>query len=242
MLKSKMALLVACSAVPGFALAAPATPDGWSGEAGLGYISSTGNTKGHTANGKLSLIYAQDPWKNTFLATALGTASEGVSTGEQYGVSDKLDYNFTTNDYAFGSVEWDKDLKGPILQRIVESAGYGRHVLTGPTHILDLEAGIGAREEIVNITEEHNNDLIGHFAGKYSWKISDTSNFNQALKIEPGHDDTFIESITELKVNIVGNIFGTLSYTFRNNSKVPVGTSRTDTITALNLSYAFGAK
>ncbi|MES2490137.1 MAG: DUF481 domain-containing protein [Pseudomonadota bacterium] len=239
MLKGKMLLLSVCLTVPGLALA---DPNGWSGEAGLGYIANNGNTSSSAANGKLSLIYAQDVWKNTFLATALGTSSDSVSTGEQYGASDKLDYNFTHNDYAYASVEWAKDLQGPTLQRTVESLGYGRHVLAGPTHILDLEAGVGARQEIVNFTNERNRDVIGRFAGKYGWKISETSNFNQSLKVETGHDNTFTESITEVKVNIVRNIFGSASYTFRNNTSVPVGTSRTDTITALNLSYAFGAK
>ena len=239
MLKGKMLLLTACLMVPGLALA---DPNGWSGEAGLGYIANNGNTSSSSANGKLSLIYAQEAWKNTFLATALGTSSDSVSTGEQYGASDKLDYNFTHNDYAYGSVEWAKDLQGPIRQRTVESLGYGRHVLTGPNHVLDLEAGVGARQEIVNFTNERNKDVIGRFAGKYGWKISETSNFNQSLKVETGNDNTFTESITEVKVNIVRNIFGSASYTFRNNTSVPVGTSRTDTITALNLSYAFGAK
>lgn len=240
-MKTRMLTVIVCLAVPGAAIAAP-LPNGWSGEVGVGYIASNGNTKSSSANGKLSLIYTEDAWQNTFLATALGTTSEGESTGEQYNVADKLAYNFTPDDYVLGNVEWFKDLDGPIGRRTVESVGYGRHVLKGPTHTLDLEAGLGARQETVNITNERNNDLIGRFAGKYTWQISKTSAFNQALKVETGNSDTFTESITELKVNIVGNLFASASYTLRHNSTVPVGTAKTDTITALNLSYAFGAK
>lgn len=240
MLKTRTLAAILGLSAPTMVLAA--TPNGWSGEAGLGYIASNGNTKSSSANAKVSLIYTRDMWQNTFLATALGTTSEGESTGEQYGAADKLAYNFTPNDYVLGNVEWAKDLKGPIAQRTVESVGYGRHVLTGPTHLLDLEAGLGARQEIENITDDRHQDVIGRFAGKYTWKISDTSAFNEALKIETGNSDTFTESITELKVNIVGNVFASASYTLRHNSNVPVSTSKTDTITALNLSYAFGAK
>ena len=176
-------------------------------------------------------------------ATALGTSSNNVSTGEQYGIADKQAYNFTDSDYVFGSVEWAKDVKGPIEQRFVEAVGYGRHVLSGPEHFLDLEAGLGARQETVNnATEDRNNNLIGRFGAKYGWKISETSNFSEALKIETGRSDTFTESVSELKVNIVGNVFAGVSYTLRHNSSVPAGASKTDTITALNLSYAFGAK
>ncbi len=240
MLKTKTLAAMICLAAPGVIMAAP---NGWSGDAGLGYIANSGNTKSSTGNAKLSLIYTQDVWQNTFLASAMGASSEGESTGEQYGVSDKLAYNFTPNDYAFGSAEWSKDLHGPILQRTVEAVGYGRHVLTGPKHLLDLEAGIGARQQTVNdATEERNKDVIGSFSGKYTWKISDTSTFGEGLKIETGHDNTFTESVTELKVNVVGNVFASASYTLRHNASVPVGARKTDTITALNLSYAFGAK
>lgn len=240
MLKAKTLAVLAFVAAPGIAMAAP---NGWSGDAGLGYIASSGNTKNSTANAKLGLIYTKDAWQNTFLATALGASSNSVSTAEQYGISDKQAYNFTPDDYAFASVEWFKDLKGPIEQRFVEAVGYGRHVLKGPTHVLDLEAGIGARQETVNnLAQDKNNDVIGRFGAKYGWKISDTSTFSEALKIETGSSNTFTESVTELKVNVVGNVFAGASFTLRNNSKVPAGAKKTDTITALNLSYAFGAK
>ncbi|TXI09273.1 MAG: DUF481 domain-containing protein [Rhizobium sp.] len=241
MKKAQALTAIVALAAPALVIAEP-LPNGWSGDIGAGYIASNGNTKSSSANAKLSLIYTQDAWQNNFLATALGTTSEGESTGEQYNVADKLSYDFTPNDYVLGSVEWFKDLDGAIGRRTVESVGYGRHVLNGPLHTLDLEAGIGARQEVVNVTNERNNNLIGRFAGKYSWKISDTSAFNEALKIETGSSDTFTESITELKVNVVKNIFASLSYTFRHNSTVPSDTGKTDTITALNLSYAFGAK
>lgn len=241
MKKAQTLIAIIVLAAPCIVAAEP-PPNGWAGDVGVGYIASNGNTKSSSANAKVSLIYTQDPWQNTFLATALGTTSEGEATGEQYDVADKLAYNFTPNDYVLANVEWFKDLKGPIGRRTVETVGYGRHVLTGPVHTLDLEAGLGARQEVVNVTDERNNNLIGRFAGKYVWKISDTSAFNEAFKVETGSSGTFTESVTELKVNVVRNIFASLSYTLRHNSSVPVGTSKTDTITALNLSYAFGAK
>jgi len=240
MLRMKTLVALTCLAVPGVVTAAP---NGWAGDVGLGYIASNGNTRSSTANAKLSLVYTNDAWQNTFLGTALGTSSNSVSTGEQYGASDKLDYNFTPNDYALVSVEWFKDVKGPIEERLVESIGYGRRVLTGPVHLLDVDAGVGANQQTANdAVEDKSRDVIGRFAGKYTWKISDTSNFGEALKIETGSSNTFTESITELKFTLVGNVFASASYTLRNNTNVPAGARKIDTITALNLSYAFGAK
>jgi putative salt-induced outer membrane protein len=239
MLNTKILAALACLAAPGLALAAP---NGWSGEAGLGYLASNGNSKTSSLNAKFALNYVEDQWKNSFLATAFMTSDQGASTGERYGASDKLDYNFTEHDYAFGNVEYDKDLFGPIGERTVETVGYGRHVLTGPVHTLDLEIGAGARQAITNDTNEREDDAVGRLSGKYVWKISGTSAFSQSLKIESGSTDTFTESVTELKFNVVGNIFASASYTLRNNTQVPPGIGRTDTFTALNLSYTFGVK
>ncbi|TXH04355.1 MAG: DUF481 domain-containing protein [Nevskiaceae bacterium] len=221
---------------------ADAGPNGWAGEAGLGYLASNGNTKTSSLNAKFALNYVQDQWKNAFLATAFGASDRNAATGERYTASDKVDYNFTDHDYAFASVEYEKDLFGPIGQRTVEAVGYGRHVLTGPVHVLDAEVGVGARQSIANVTDERENDGVARLGGKYTWKISPTSAFSQALKVETGSSNTYTESVTELKFNVVGNIFASASYTLRNNSHVPPGTGRTDTITALNLSYTFGAK
>ncbi|RJF80234.1 DUF481 domain-containing protein [Oleomonas cavernae] len=41
-------------------------------------------------------------------------------------------------------------------------------------------------------------------------------------------------------MSVVGNLAAGLNYTVRNNSEVPAGTEKTDTFTAVNLSYAFG--
>ena len=227
-----------------FCLSSPAWaddgPNGWSGEAGLGYLASNGNTKASSLNAKVALNYVQDQWKNAFLATAFGASDQNASTGERYAAANKLDYNFTDHDYAFGSVEYEKDVFGAVGQRTVETAGYGRHVLTGPVHLLDVEVGAGARQATANVTQKRENDAVARFAGKYVWKISATSAFSEALKVETGSASTFTESITELKFNIVGNIFASATYTVRNNTHVPPGTGRTDSFTALNLSCTFG--
>jgi putative salt-induced outer membrane protein len=240
MLNTRILAALACLAAPTLALAAD--PNGWSGEAGLGYLASNGNTKTSSMNAKFALNYVEDQWKNAFQATAFTASNEGASTGERYSASDELHYSFTEHDYVFGNAEYDKDLFGPIGERTVETAGYGRHVLTGPVHTLDLEIGAGARQAITNDTDQREDDAIVRLGGKYAWKISATSAFSQSLKIESGSTDTYTESVTELKFNVVGNIFASASYTLRNNTKVPPGIGRTDTFTALNLSYTFGVK
>ncbi len=85
-------------------------------------------------------------------------------------------------------------------------------------------------------------DAIGRAFGKYQWALSETSTFIQTLKVESGAENTFTESVTELKLSVVGNLFAALSYTVKHNSDVPADTKKTDTFSAVNLSYAFGKK
>lgn len=222
-------------AVPAMATAAP-----WSGEIAAGYLGTSGNSETRSLNAKVGLEYTQERWKNTFVGTALGSAEAAGSTAERYTAANKTDFNFSERDYVFVALEWEKDLFGGIRQRTSETVGYGRHVLTGPVHTLDLEAGLGARQTEENVTGLKDDDLIGRLAGKYVWAFSETGSFLQTVKVETGSTNTFTESVSELKLAIVGNLHAMLSYTIRNNSDVPAGTDKTDTFTAVNLAYSFG--
>jgi putative salt-induced outer membrane protein len=218
--------------------------EGWSGEATLGYLSTSGNATTESVSARLALDYTQTRWKNSFSASAINTSDSGVTRAERYTVGDKVDFNFDERNYAFGALEYEKDLFGGVRERTSETAGYGRHVLSGPVHHLDLEAGVGARQTeaqtVAGVRGEQDRDLIGRAFVKYKWEISPTSTFGQTLKIESGASNTFSESVSELKLSVVGNLFATLSYTVKHNSEVPAGTEQMDTFSAVSLSYKFG--
>lgn len=212
----------------------------WKGEAAAGLLTTTGNSKSQSTNGKFTLDWQQAPWKNVLSATAINNGNDDGRTAERYTAGDQLNYDFDPDNYAFGAVDWEKDRFGAFRDRTSETVGYGRHVLKGPEHILDLEIGGGLRQSEENETGDKNKEAIARAGGKYVWKISDTSAFAEALKVEYGKDNTFTESITELKMTVVGNLFASVSFTVHNNSKAPADTKKTDTFTAINLGYAFG--
>jgi putative salt-induced outer membrane protein len=211
-----------------------------SGETTLGYLVTSGNAETTSLNAKQALTYAADPWKNSFQATAVNTGDELRTTAERYSLSNKLDYNFSEKNYAFGVVEYEKDLFGGVRERTSEAVGYGRHILTGPAHTWDAEVGAGARQTEANVTGEKNADAIGRFSTAYQWKITDTARFAENVKVESGESNTFSESVTELKLNIIGNLAAVLSYNLRHNSRVPFGTEKLDTTAGVTLSYSFG--
>ncbi|NGY06977.1 DUF481 domain-containing protein [Solimonas terrae] len=222
--------------MPAMARAAP-----WSGDVAVGYLATTGNSKTSSLNGKFSLVYAQERWKNTFGASAINTYADNESSAESYTANEQLDYNFTPRDYAFGAVEWNKDLFAAIRERTSETTGYGRHLLIGPVHFLDLEVGLGARQQQTNdVPRQRDDEFIGRGALKYRWAITQTTSLTEALKIESGNSNTYSESATALKLQIVGSLFTNLSYTIKNNTQSAPDTRKTDTEAAVTVSYEFG--
>jgi putative salt-induced outer membrane protein len=212
-----------------------------SGEAALGYLSTDGNTQSRSVNAKLNHVYAAEPYRNTLLVTAISTTgSDDAASVERYTFGDKLDRAISERAYVFGVLEWEKDLGGAVRERMSEAIGFGRHVLTGPEHLLDLEIGAGARQEEQNGTGLQTQNVIGRASGRYEWKLSEQSRFIEAAKVEHGADNTFVESIAELRMPVRGRLAASLSYTVRHNTETAPGVEPTDTATAATLTWLFG--
>lgn len=230
--------LLICSLLVPFAALAESRP--WTGDTALGFLSTTGNADATTLNSRLNLVYRSERLKNTLRVAAVYGEQARVRAVERYTGSNQSDFNFDANNYAFVALEGEKDLFGGVRERTSQTVGYGRRILTGPVHELSAELGAGARQLLPQGAPERSNEAIARLSGNYGWKISDSSSFSQTLKVESGDDNTFTETVSELKLNVIGNVFTAISFTVRNNSEVPVGRKRTDTFSAVNLSYRFG--
>ena len=209
------------------------------GEVALGVLTTSGNSETQSVNGTFALDHTAKPWHQHFEATAINNSDEQGTTAERYGAGYKLDYDFTESNYAFFSADYSKDLFGGVREKTTEAVGYGRRILNNDQHKLDAEIGAGARQQ-EDQAGVRSNDLIGRFFADYRWNITETNKFSQNLKVEGGEDNVSTEAVSELSLSIVGDLFAKISFTIRNNSEVPAGTERTDTATAVNLSYSFG--
>lgn len=245
-------------AIPTAALAqgapppAPPPPPPWTGEVTAGLVQTTGNSESTTANGKVQVIYADEHWRNTFDGAAIKTEQTSKTTGldevtaERYLVTDKADFNLTERDYVFLALEFEKDLVGPVRERTSETVGYGRKILTGPAHLLEAELGAGMRQtesQVVIPTAPvavQDEDVIGRGRVAYRWNFTAESHFGETIKAESGDTNTLMESVTELRLSLIGKLYAQASYTIRQNTKVPPGAEKTDTITAFSLGWTFG--
>ena len=218
------------------AAAEPESP--WSGKVSLGYLSTSGNTDTTTYKTAFEVAYEKNKWKHKLSGGANGAEDTDVSTAESYQMAWKTDYSFTEHDYVFGLINWNKDRFSGVTEQLSESIGYGRRVFDTPSHILNLEIGVGNRDaDLSDGTSESGAIVRGGL--DYTWLFSETSGFSQKLNVETGSDNTYIESISELRARLVGDLAIVLSYTVRDNSDVPMGNVNTDKLTAISVEYAF---
>jgi len=243
-LRTSMAALLLVAAAPlhaqqssaASAAAAPESP--WSGKATLGYLATSGNTENSSLNAGFELGYSNDPWSHLLKALAINSSESNDTTAEAYELGWKTEYNFSEHNYMFGRVNWRKDRFSAYDSQVTESVGYGRRLIDTGVHILNAEVGVGARQAERNdgVTED---DVIFRGGADYRWKFSETAEFRQDLVIESGKSNTYLESITAVKAQLIGALALVASYTIKNNSDVLPGTEKTDTWTALSLEYAW---
>jgi len=231
--------LVVLSALMGVASVSFAQDEeGFSGRAGLGYLSTTGNTETESVNINFLMGWNYDRWHHRFGGLAVQSSNSGVKTAEAYALNWQSDYDIDENAYWYGLTAWNKDEFSPYEQQTRVAGGYGRHLIQTERHELSAEVGAGFRQS--DLRDGTSNDkTILRLSGEYLWTISETSEFAQTLAIESGSDNTYTEAVSSLGVDINDDLALVVSYTIRNNSDVLPGTQKTDTFTSITIEYSY---
>ena len=219
--------------------AAAAEDEGpWDGKVTLGYLATSGNSDSLSVNAGAEVGYTTGRWRHLAEASAVGAQQEEETTAEAYKAVWNSEYSFSETDYLFGRVRWQKDKFSGYDQQVTESIGYGRRILDNERHTLNAEVGAGARQSDLRDGSSEE-EMILRGALDYTWQISETAEFSQDFSVESGSENTFMESVSEIKASLVGDLALVASYTVRRNTTVPAGSEKTDTFTALSLEYAF---
>lgn len=210
----------------------------WSGDASLGFLSTSGNTETTSYNAAFSIAYTKNKWKHEFSAAANGADESEITTAESYQAGWRSAYNWNEHNYLFGLIDWRKDRFSGVPEQLSETLGYGRRLINTPAHALNAELGAGHRSsDLSDGTSE--SGVIGRGALAYIWTFTETSNFQQDLIVEAGSDNTYVESVSAVRARLMGEFAMVLSYTVRHNTDVPAGSQNTDKLTAIALEYAF---
>lgn len=208
-------------------------------EVGLGLMITSGNTDTESLNGTVRLGYLTTRWRHGVRFEAVRSSTDDVRTAERYLAAAKSDYRLDEANYLFVTVSYEDDRFSGYDFQASEAIGYGRTVLPGPRVHLDLEAGVGARQNRLEDSGETESEGMVRFAGTFAWNISENAAFTQELSTEVGEDLTVTNSVSALSTRIVGNLAAKLAYRVRYITEVPPDVEKRDTETTVNLVYTF---
>lgn len=214
----------------------------WSGDAELGYVSTSGNTKTKTVNAKMDATRDNTHWRHNAKLNALNTSEENTTSAEKYTGDWKTDFKLDTANFLFVSANYESDRFSGFDFQSTLAAGYGRHLIKSDKASLEVEAGPGYRYSKLKVEvdgDDAEDEAILKLSGKYRYKFTDTSQFMQDLVFDAGDAANIIKSVTAVKAQIVGQLAMKASYTVKHTSEVPVDTDKTDSETALTLVYSF---
>lgn len=208
----------------------------WAATAELGYIETSGNTETETLNAKFKGETSLAKWTNELELEALKSAANDVRSAEKYRVEAQTDYDLGGRAYALLNVNWENDNFSGYDYQAAAAFGFGYRVIRTDTVKLKLELGPGYRvaEDDIGNKEE---DAIVRAAELFTWKLSETSTFEQYLKVEAGDSNTETRFGISLASKIAGDLSMKISHDITHNSDVPAGSEETDRETSVTMVY-----
>ncbi len=239
-----LAVVGATASVASYA-AEQASP--WKTTAELGYVVTSGNSETSTINAKIDATHEVkgESWRHNVHAEAFGAKTTDTATGietrsaERYQLSGKSDYKFNDTDYAFITLNYDKDRFSGYDYQATLAGGYGKRVINDKDMTLDFEIGPGVRSVKESVSQQTDTEGLVRLGAKYVWKISDNATFSEDFTSDIASNLTVTKSVTALTANINSSLAMKLTLTVKNNSEVPAGKEKTDTETAVTLVYSF---
>ena len=212
--------------------------EGFSGRAGLGFLSTGGNSDTQSLNGHIDMWLNFGIWRHALNAQTIKSTTSGSTTADSLGISWQSNYAINETDYVYAVVDMDEDKFSTYDRQVREAIGYGRRYLDSETHVLNVEVGAGSRQADLRNQTSRNEGIL-RWSGDYRWVISDRSEFNQVLTVEGGTENIFIESSSALSTYVRENLALVTSFSIKSNTDVLPGSKKTDTFTAISLEYTF---
>jgi putative salt-induced outer membrane protein len=247
-----LAFLAVASTV--FADDAPPPPpaQGWSGKGEIGYVMSRGNTDTDLANAKIDLADVVGDWKHSMHLEALYGRSAEITSAERWAALLQSDYQITPRAFAFGALHFMEDEFSGFQYQASATTGAGYKFIDTATNKLSAQIGVGYRRLRPELlTMDASGAVIARTPGDSTGTIIGTAGFDFAhsfnaitklsdkFLLESGSGNTSLENDLALVVSMSKALAISVGFTFLENTQPPAGLKKVNTLTTLNLVYAF---
>ena len=229
-------------------------PQGWSGKGQAGYVMSRGNSDTDAANAKLDAFLLTPQWKHQFTLEGLFGRSAQITSAERWDFRLQSDYTINSNLFAFGALAYQDDRFSGFQYQGSASGGIGTRFFNSDTTKLSAQVGVGYRllrpETLVKddngavidrIPLERESEVVGTAGVDFMHQFNSSTKLTDKLISESGSSNTSIKNDLALEVKMSKQLALAAGYSVLHNTKPAEGVKRTDTVTTLNVVYAFPA-
>jgi putative salt-induced outer membrane protein len=220
-------------------VAAVAQADPWKGKGEAGAVWASGNTDSSSINLKLAMTKEVDLWKHALDMSYLRASSNGDTSANKFVGGWQSNYNFSARTFAFGALRYEHDEFSGFDYQASASTGVGYKFYDTDTVKFSGQAGVGYRRLKDNVTDETSGDVIFVAGLDYEYKVTATTKLVDKFHMEAGSDNTLLTNFAGVEVKMSDKLALAAGYDVTQNTDPPPGKKKTDTVTTLNLVYAF---
>jgi len=203
------------------------------GGAGL----ATGNTeKSINLKGALNSYYNRF---NNQISADIAREEKNNNDKTAYKLNDKLKYQISTDYYGFGEAEYNHNKLSGMNHRETGIAGIGYNLVNKEKVKLATELGVGGRETSYTGNLRDESSALAKIGENLDWEVYNNIMFNNNTYMAFTDSNTQTTSDNSLKTFVADNVYVKAGFNVENNSKVPDGIKKTDTITSLGAGYQF---
>lgn len=231
-----ISLLLAASVVQA---AAQEEQSPFKGDADLAFNQSTGNTESSSLFARARGSYEKEAWLHSAELSATSAEADGQQVSEQYEALWQTNYKFSEDSYVLATARAQEYRYGEYDYRYALGVGIGHFFINEEDQQLSAEIGTGVSKDKA-FADDSAPERSQTFAQvRYINQFTETTRFEQKLRTEYTSDNTYLESETNIGVNINSTLALKVGYIIKNNSDVSVGVEKTDTFTYVGLNYVF---
>jgi putative salt-induced outer membrane protein len=224
----------------------------WFGKGQFGFLNSSGNSQAEAINANLDMSLIEGRFKNEATLTGLYGKNSGITAAERWVAGWQTNYAITDDLFSFGALRYEHDLFDGFQYQASGTLGMGYKLINTGSAKLSVQAGAGYRslrpEELVKnaagaviqrIPGPSTGNAIVTAGADYSQALTATTTLSDKFLLESGSDNTMLHDEIALAVKVSTKLALSVGYAVNDNTKPGPGLKKLDTITTINLVYAF---
>ena len=221
------------------ALIAASAQAAWKGKGEAGIVFARGNTDADTINFKLGMSEEVDRWKHSLDLAALRATSNGVKSADRYMAGWQSDYQLNDRAFVFGGLRYERDRFSGFDYQATASTGIGYKFYDTDKMKLSGQAGVGYRRIKDDVTGATSGNAVFVAGFDYENVLTATTKVVDKFHLESGSDNTLLSNFIGLEVKMSTSLALSVGLDARQNTKPPAPRKKTDTVSTLNVVYAF---